>query len=183
MPDAPIFDLIDRHFLDADRLRRVAAFSDGGRQVEGWFKGEMIYLLGDARRRGLVDDFKSEAALPDQGRKRVDYRLHHGGRTMYLEVKTLFHGRQGESIIPVDIYFYRDPIGIWPDVQKLGMLPPGAAFSPLFVHPRPDSAIWYRALTRACQRYHEFSLTELTSVERYPEELYIAKLAVTRRQG
>lgn len=183
MCDERVFGLIDRHFLDVDRLRRVAAFSDVGRQVEGWFKGEIIYLLADARSRGLIDDFKSEAALSDQGgsgwgKKRVDFRIEHGGQTIYVEVKTLFHGRQGAAEIPIDIYLYRDDIGIWPDLKKLGALPPGAAFSLLFVHPRPDAAAWTLALSRARERNRQYDLAELTTVADYPTELYIAKLAV-----
>jgi len=185
MSDEQVFGLIDRHFLDGDRLRRVAAFSNVGRQVEGWFKAEMIYLLADAKGHGLIDDFKSEAVLADQGgsgwgKKRVDFRVEHGGRTIYVEVKTLFHGQQGAAVIPIDIYLYRDDIGIWPDLKKLGTLPPGAAFSLLFVHPRPDAASWARALSRARERYTEFDLAELTTVSEYPAELYIAKVAVSR---
>jgi hypothetical protein len=183
MSDERVFGLIDRHFLDGDRLRRVAAFSNVGRQVEGWFKAEMIYLLADAKGYGLIDDFKSEAVLPDQGRRRVDFRVQHAGRTIYLELKTLFHGKQANSVIPLDIYLYRDDIGIWPDLQKLGTLPPGAAFSLLFVHPRPDAAFWARALSRARERYREFDLAELTRVSDYPAELYIAKIAVRRSEA
>lgn len=82
-----LFDGIDNYFLKADRLRKIEAFTHSQRQVEGWFKGELIWFL-----TGGANVWEAEVPFPHDRRKRCDFMVDVEGTPVYLELKALYHG-------------------------------------------------------------------------------------------
>lgn len=168
-----LFSLIDQHFLAKAEYCRL--FADVQRQVEGWFKGELIYLFNS-----LKLNWEPEASMPGFGKKKIDFKLVLDDGLVYLELKALYHGRQRGQTVDLGIYFYKDEVGIWGDMRKLASLPEGRGFCVLFIYPKPDNERWHLALATYTQRITPIALQEESEISEFPPELYIAKLEVTR---
>ena len=170
-----LFSFIDQHFLA--KLEYCRLFAEAERQVEGWFKGELIYLLNS-----LKLDWEPEASISSFGKKKIDFRITLDDGLFYLEIKALYHGLQRGQMVDIGIYFYKDDVGIWGDVQKLTSLREGRGFCVLFIYPRPEIERWHKTLTIYGQRISPIVLREASEISTFPSELYIAKLEVCRKQ-
>lgn len=168
-----LFDRIDNYFLNADRLRKIEAFTHAQRQVEGWFKGELIWFL-----TGGANVWEAEVPFPHDRRKRCDFMVDVEGTPVYLELKALYHGQQRSARFGLGIYLYKDTVGIWGDVLKLSRLRVGLGYSLLFIYPRPDPKSWSRQIEQYKQRIEPIRLREASQVSEYPPELYICKLEI-----
>lgn len=173
-----LFDEIDRHFLASSRLRYPIIFTQSQRQVEGWFKGELLYLFSSLQDQSQLLSWESEAFLPNNGRKKSDFKLVINNVPIFLELKTLYTGKQGNSQIDLGIYFYKDTVGIWPDIQKLAAIEVGQGFCILFVYPSPNPVRWRKTLEAYNTRISPTLIKEISNIEKYPSPLYIAKLEI-----
>ena len=86
-------------------------FIEAERQVEGWFKGELIYLF-----TSLKANWEPEVSIPSLGKKKIDFRLKLDDSPFYAEIRALYHSRQRGQVVDPGIYFYKDNVGIWGDV-------------------------------------------------------------------
>lgn len=173
-----LFDEIDRHFLASSKLQYSEIFTQSQRQVEGWFKGELLYLFSSLQDQGQLLSWESEALLPNCGRKKSDFKVVINNVPIYLELKTLYIGRQGRSKIDLSIFFYKDTIGIWPDIQKLATIEAGQGFCILFVYPSPPPLRWRQILEAYTTRISPTFMKEISNIEDYPLSLYISKLEI-----
>ncbi|HUU63885.1 MAG TPA: hypothetical protein VMX96_08235 [Dehalococcoidia bacterium] len=171
-----LFDFVDQHFLA--KLEYPQLFTEAERQVEGWFKGELIYLFSS-----LKANWEPEASIPSLGKKKIDFRLRLDDSPVYAEIKALYHGRQRGQVVDLGIYFYKDNVGIWGDVQKLASVAEGHSFCILFIYPRPEIGRWHKTLAAYGQRIAPITLGEVSEILQFPPELYIAKLEVSLKQG
>jgi len=74
---------------------RISAFIKYNRQVEGWFKGELLKIAADLERRNLIESFHPDLALnPKKGKSNFDlaYQLPRGPR-VWIELKHWYLGR------------------------------------------------------------------------------------------
>lgn len=179
MNSGQLFDFIDEHFLA--KLEYPRLFADRERQVEGWFKGELIYLFSSLKARGLLTSWEPEALVPGLGKKKTDFRLILDDGLAYLEIKALYHGQQRGQMVDLGIYFYKDDVGIWGDVQKLASLEESLGLCILFIYPRPNTDKWRKVLEAYTQRIAPITLREVSKVSQFPRELYIAKLEILRK--
>ena len=175
---AQLFDAIDNYFLASPKPDYFTIFAKSQRQVEGWFKGELLYLFSFLEGQGLLSDWESEAPVAVGSKKKYDFRLTIDHSPIYLELKTLYHGQQRNSRIDLGIYFYKDTVGIWSDVEKLASLQTGQGFCLLFVYPAPERKTWQAALEGFAKRISPIQIEEISDPDAYPASLYIAKLKV-----
>src|SRR5260370_12201129 len=173
-----LFDEIDKHFLASSKLKYPIIFTQSQRQVEGWFKGELLYLFSRLQDQGQLLSWESEAFLPNNGRKKSDFKVVINHAAIYLELKTLYTDKQGRSQIDLGIYFYKDTVGIWPDVQKLAAIEAGQGFCILFVYPSPNPMRWRQILEAYNTRVTSTFVREVSNIDKYPSSLYIAKLEI-----
>ena len=174
-----LFDEIDRHFLSFPRLDYALVFTKSEKQVEGWFKGELLYLFTALQQQSRLSHWDCEVMLPNLGRKKIDFSVTLNGMPLYLEVKTLYHGLQRGTPIDLGMYFYKDEVGIWPDIQKLAVVTGGIRFCLLFIYPMPAQQRWQQLLTNYSQKIAPTHLREVSNIAQYPPVLYIAKLEVS----
>jgi len=182
---AALFRQIDDYFLTPERLQRVELFSFYARNVEGWFKGELLYLFNSLEKSGRVGPWGSEVRVTADGKQRADFRATLADGPIYLELKTLFHGVQAGQAVDLGIYFPRtaDGVGITGDVIKLLRATEGNKVLLLFVHPRPSHEKWSAMMESYFRRMAPIALVEESDVNRYPESLYICKLGVSGAFG
>lgn len=112
LPTDDLFHSIDEYFLSPDKLMKVESFTRAQRQVEGWFKGELIYLLAGLLGAARVSAWEPEAPLTAGDRKKCDFIVDVLDSRVCLEVKALYHGKQRAAKFGLDIYLYKDTVGI-----------------------------------------------------------------------
>ena len=175
---AGLFAEIDRHFLEAERLRRVALFARAPRLAEGWFKGELMYLLEGLANERKVGRWAADVPITEDRKKRCDFRVELEGEPAWLEVKTLHYGTRGG--IAADILSgMSDAVGVTDDVIRLLRVPDGTPHIVLFVFPRPATDAWAETMGSYKRRIAPIGVEEESSPEGYPEALYVCKLAVS----
>jgi len=89
-----LFSEIDRHFLA--KLDYIQRFTSSERQIEGWFKGELIYLFTSLQGKGELEGWEPEVLVPRLGKKKVDFRVELDNGFAWLELKSLYHGQLRE---------------------------------------------------------------------------------------
>jgi len=101
----------------------------------------------------------------------------------------LYHGRQREECIGLNIYFYKDKY-VGPDVRKLSSIKNSEKYCILFVHPNPNINLntnikgkkmtWEEIIEKFSRRVGKgITIKEETKSIDYPTCLYIAKLKVS----
>lgn len=163
-----LFKKIDDHFLSDDALARVCVFVNEERQVEGWFKGELLLLFNRLRNEGLIGEWQSEYKPNDSSQSRVDFFIHLDDGPLYLELKAFYHGKQGDTKIDLGTCFSFLPN----DVCKLADIPEGNKFIMIFVTPNKED--WETALNKFTKKFPFVS--EIPTRGNYPHEIFIAKL-------
>ena len=174
-----LFGAIDDYFLDSEKLEKVEALTRAQRQVEGWFKGELIYLL-DRLKGNIITTWEPEVKVEGGSRKRFDFVVGVDGTPVFLELKALYHGEQRAARIGLDIYLYKDDVGIWGDVVKLSGLSEGVGYNLLFIYPRPDPTVWARQIDAYKRRIAPISLREASRIDEYPPQLYVCRMEIER---
>lgn len=168
---------IDRHFLAAERLERVAAFQRAGRGLQGWFKGEMAYLVQSLAAEGKLRGWTGDAWLTEDRKKWADLKVDTADGPLWLEVRALHH-RKHTGFGADMLSGMTDAIGVTDDVVRLLRAPDGQPMILLFVYPRPEPEGWASLMESYGQRIYPISVKEQGSVGDDPEELYVCKLAV-----
>jgi len=183
LPTDDLFRAIDEYFLSREKLMKVEAFTRAQRQVEGWFKGELIYPFADLLGTQRVSAWEPEATFTPGDKKKCDFILDVLDSRVFLEVKALYHGRQRAAKFGLDIYPYKDTVGIWGDVLKLSSLSSGLGYNLLFIYPKPEPEAWARLIEIYKRRVAPIVLEEVSRITDYPSTLYICKLSVMNGNG
>jgi hypothetical protein len=181
-----LFSQIDSHFLTKDVLARADVLAKHGHAAaEGWFKGEMMFVLEEAAKGRLMDSWRADVPITEDKRQRCDFRIAADGEALWLEVKTLVQpGQVADSGVmtkgggPSTAAGAALRTGFADDLVKLMRVREGGKFVLLFVVPRPASEKWAELLASYQRRIAPLGFKELTSISEYPEQLYICKLAV-----
>lgn len=172
---AGLFEAIDRHFLQAEQLERVRVFSRTARQIEGWFKGELMYLLSKLHRDGAIARWQVDARAANDDRQRFDFRIEIGDELLYLELAALHFTPQRNVAASLG----STELGVLNQyVVKLSRLDSGRGYCLLFVYPRPDVDHWSEAIGDFRRRAAPVIVREESALDRFPPDLYICKLAV-----
>ena len=173
MTHIELFRRIDDHFLREQSLVRVRSFLNSQRQVEGWFKGELILFLSTLHQQNELTGWRSEYRTPEIGERRIDFQVLLDDGPLYFEIKSFYHGRQGAVMVDLATCLTFLPN----DIGKLSLLENGNKFCLVFLTPRPDPERWQNALQRFRRNFP--CLAEVRTRDEFPEEMYIAKLEVT----
>ena len=101
-----LFMEIDRHFLG--KLEYPKRFTAATSQVDGWFKGELIYLFTSLQQRKGLEEWEVDVLVPGQDKgkaKRVDFRVKLDNGFAWLELKSLYWGKHEDNrLISVSIF-------------------------------------------------------------------------------
>lgn len=178
MPETtPLFAAIDRHFLAPEALDRIRLFPRAGRNVEGWFRGELVHLLDKLAKAGEIAGWRADVPITEGGRQRCDFRISLAGGPVWLEAKALSQSGGG-PFGDIGSFFPRTG-GFTDDLVKLLRVNDGDRAVLLFVYPRPDAAQWAEIMEAYARRITPLGFKEESAVSEYPKELYICKLSVT----
>jgi hypothetical protein len=173
-----LFPRIDRHFLAPEMLARVAAFPRAGRDVEGWFKGELAYLFDSLTGAGGLADWRANVPIVEGRPQRCDFRLaSSGGGVLWLEVRAVPQRRPSAGALDPGVFMQKGGAAdVTEDLVKLMRVPDGETAVVLFVYPRPQPADWAEQMSTFSRRIAPISFKEESRLEDYPEALYICRL-------
>ena len=114
-----IMEYIKNHFYGKKDYFKV--FIDNDSRVEGWFKGELIYIFTKLEKTNIIDKFicEKKVEVSDQKkRKQIDFYIKKGNDKILLEIKSLSISER-KTKRNLNFYFRNDNIGILNDVNKL----------------------------------------------------------------
>jgi hypothetical protein len=170
MTHIELFNRIDEHFLREESLARIRAFISTQRQVEGWFKGELLFLFQSLQEENHIEMWQPE--WPTNDNRRIDFYLLLEDGPLYIELKSFYHGNQVNAFITLGTCFYFLPN----DIIKLANINDGNKFSLVFVTPNPNPENWGNALN-AFQHLFPY-INEEYIQNNFPDTLYISKIRV-----
>ena len=160
-----LFMEIDRHFLG--KLEYPKRFTAATSQVDGWFKGELIYLFTSLQQRKGLEEWEVDVLVPGQDKdqaKRVDFKVKLDNGFAWLELKSL----------------YGDPQEVRGDVLKLASIKEGTGYCILFIYPGPERDQWQEILTKFKEKAGDCTFKEKSSISQFPKTLCIAKLEIAQ---
>lgn len=99
---------------------RLATFYQEGVQLEGWFKGEMLFTLDQLRKRKVLRDFDREVRFETARRRTIDLKVALPSGPNWVELKYWLVGPQkGRRYDPLFYFQDHSSVGIIRDVKKL----------------------------------------------------------------
>jgi hypothetical protein len=161
---------------------RLICFTKMGVQVEGWFKGELLTLLGTLRTQGLIRDFDREVASPGG---RIDLTIKTEAGLHYIELKHWLIGKQKGSTYDSNFYFGDcTSIGIANDVDKLlKITSPGRLWLLILLTANPGKEPWSAGVDKFNTKFSPRLVSSLTSPEDFPRSFFLGVLEISGGWG
>lgn len=162
----------DRFSASANQVR-IRTFSQYDVRVEGWFKGELLYLLHRLKRQHIINDFQREVPVnPANRRRRVDFQVKLGRRTHLCELKAMCISQEQQTPRNLNFYFRDDQVGIIKDFRKLDAMNRRNMWVLAFVYPKPSVEVWQAAIGRIPDEFIHWHC--VSALEDYPPCFFIS---------
>jgi hypothetical protein len=165
-----------RHHFDhlQDRLQ---CFCRAGVQVEGWFKGEMLFLLDGMAASSEIDAFDREVVR--QGKK-MDLYLTIAGQPHWVELKHWLIGLQrGVRWSPSNYFGDPTSVGISLDVEKLKALDAGGGrWLLILMTANPGQQAWQSGLDKFHTKFAPRVLRSHSEPADFPASYFLGLLEV-----
>jgi len=127
------------HFFTSASLSRIAAMNEAECQVEGWWKGEIIWLLGQLKKTGAVKAWDRECRSVNG---RQDFEIELANTIAGIEVKTALCGSQKGHTWDLP-WYAKDPKRFFPpDIRKLAAIQAPNRYFLVFAHASPPNTDW-----------------------------------------
>ena len=155
---------------------RMVCFCEQGVQLEGWFKGELLFLLRQLAKDQIVRSFDRE--VPYFGKK-IDLQIE-SERRNWVELKYWLIGRQKQSSWGPSNYF-RDTssVGIVGDVRKLLTCPAGdERWLLVLMSANPGCEKWQQGIAGFNERFQPFRIQSHTDPSQFPASYFLGLLEV-----
>jgi hypothetical protein len=158
---------------------RLTCFCDMGIQVEGWFKGELLTLLGSLKKRGAILEFDRE--VKTHGRK-IDVTIKTRTGPHLVELKHWLIGRQKGYPYTPNFYFGDlTSIGIVKDVDKLlRVTQPGHLWMLILLTANPGNEAWREGVAKFNRKFSPRRVKSLTAPSDFPASYFIGMLEICR---
>jgi hypothetical protein len=162
---------IRAHFSTLENRLRV--FAQQEVQLEGWFKGECLFLLQELKSEGCIRDVNREVAT-GLGKRKIDITVDLRGQRHWVELKHWHIGPQkGACWGPKD---YIDSLE--DEYQKFeAVRANGRAWVLAFCTPNPGADLWKEALRYFNCEYSPWKLKAKTDPVDYPRTFFIGLFA------
>jgi hypothetical protein len=168
-------------YLEKRSEQQLRCFYKYETQVEGWFKGELIYFLDREKREGRLHDIGREKQLPDDESRKTDVVIQFDESRLisWVELKHWigrYNRRQNNRDWSPSLYFSNYTRY---DVEKLStMSNAGDKFMLVLFTPKPDSNEWNSGVEEFNTQFHPLSVCSLTNPSDYPEYFFLGLLHV-----
>jgi hypothetical protein len=165
------FDILD------DRLK---CFSALGVQVEGWFKGELLFLLSKLKNEGLINAYDREIKIK---RGKIDLSINKNGSHHYIELKHWLCGYQRSNYLFTPSFYFPDhtSVGIIKDVNKLiSSRKRGDKWLLILVAKNPGDDNWQKGLCAFHQKFSNRKLISLSTPNDFSDSYFLGLLKIKK---
>jgi hypothetical protein len=165
-------------------LERIEAFVRWHRQVEGWFKGELLTTAAQMLDNGEVQEFRPDCRTDKAaGKKNIDLHFTLGtGNPVWIELKHWYLGKyEGGANWSATTYCTQSTSGTPNNFIK--KLPPhwrAPTYLLIVTTPAPQSADWSRGLVKLGQLNSDWNIVALTVPSDFPPPYFIGLLKLQR---
>ena len=180
--DEEMKDLVSRlkKYLEKRSEQQLRCFHKYESQVEGWFKGELLYFLEQEKLAGRLRNFERERKVyVDEKRKQVDVVLQFDkpdSSRVWVELKHWI-GYQNNTCFSPSWYFRYTAS---PEVERLLMIPEdGDKFMLVPFTPNPGSEAWKAGVDKFNTKFSTLFVRSLTNPGDYPEYFFLGLLHVS----
>ncbi len=151
-------------------------------QLEGWFKGELLYFLSNLKDLKEVNNFNKEVKSPVSNQK-IDFQLelivNKKNEVFWLEIKHWLIGYQKGYKYNANSYF-RDPtsVGIKPDVEKLVRIKSGNKYMLILTTANPGKEDWYNGIQKFNNKFYNLRIESLTDPDDFKDSYFLGLLKI-----
>jgi len=162
---------IDNWFLT--KSAEMDTFARNDTRVEGWFKGEMLVLLDQLKRKDVILDYRREPNFY-RGNKRyqVDFEIKIESEKHLVEIKAPCISQAHGTPRNLNFYFREDDIGLIKDFRKLNLANNPNRWLLAFIYPKPRKQAWRVAMTKVPSDVSNWHC--VTRLNNYPEYLFVS---------
>jgi hypothetical protein len=180
-----------KKYLEERSEQQLRCFHKYESQVEGWFKGELLFFLDREKRKGRLHDFQPEMKLDLGGKRKrkIDIWIqfdNSGSRISWVELKHWIRNQNGTDWYGNYWYFKTNHSScVKPDVEKLLKIPgDGDKFMLVLCTDNPRSNDWNSGVQEFNKRFSQnlqCFLNSLTNPDDYPEYFFLGLLHVAEK--
>jgi hypothetical protein len=152
----------------------LECFHKYGVQVEGWLKGEFLWLLHREKMAQNLENFDREVSWVGGGRRKIDFTVTKNEETAWIELKHFLIGEQQGTTYTARSYFRDTVNGIRPTAEKLRNIPDGEKFILILYTKKPEQG-WENEVA-IFNRFPPLHLESLTNAEEYPDFYFLSLL-------
>lgn len=160
----------------------MGCFCNQGVQLEGWLKGELLYLFSNFKKSGDLSDFDREVKSPISNQKidfRIEFQKGNGNIIFWLEIKHWLIGYQKGYKYNANFYF-GDPtsVGIKPDVEKLSVIKSDNKYMLILTTANPGREDWLNGIQKFSNKFSNFKIESLTDPNEFEDFYFLGLLKI-----
>jgi hypothetical protein len=159
---------------------RINAFIRWNRQVEGWFKGELLTIAAKLIDIGAVKEFRPDCRIDtNNGKQNIDlYFVTDLGEPVWIELKHWYLGRYERGANWSATTYCTQSTSGTPNnfIRKLPVDWRYPTYLLIAMTPAPKLDDWSRALCKLQHRHCDRTIRALTTCRDFPPAYYLALL-------
>ena len=150
----------------------LETFSRNDTRVEGWFKGELLFLFDILKRQRIINDLDREFIIRNGKRNQIDFRLNIDYDFNLLELKPLCISQALRTPRNLRFYFKDDHVGLIKDFRKLDLIDHNNKWILAFVYPNPFEDLWNKVCSEIPNEFNHWQC--ISHIREYPDFLFIS---------
>ena len=173
--------LLLKEYLDTKK-EIFMCFCDYGVQLEGWFKGELLFFFNNLKNSRELNDFDREVKSPVLNNKidfKLEFQIENRNEIVWLELKHWLIGYQKGTKYIAQTYFV-DPtsVGIKPDIEKLRIISSDNKYMLVTMTANPGRNDWYNGVQKFNDKFANLKIESLTNPEDFNKSYFLGLLKV-----
>jgi len=170
-----------KDYLDTKK-EILTCFCGHGVQLEGWFKGELLFFFSNLKNSKDIYDFNREVKPPVANNK-IDFKLKlqidNRIETVWLEIKHWLIGYQKGYKYNAQFYF-GDPtsVGIKPDIEKLTIIKSDNKYMLISMTANPGRNDWQNGVQKFNNKFSNLKIESLTDPAEFEDFYFLGLLKI-----
>lgn len=170
-----------RNYLDTKK-EILTCFCSHGVQLEGWFKGELLFFFSNLKSSKDILDIDREVKSPVANNK-IDFKLElqtdNQSDTVWIELKHWLIGYQKGYKYNSQFYF-GDPtsVGIKSDAEKLTNIKSNNKYMLIVTTANPGINDWYNGVQKFNNKFSNLKIESLTDPSEFNDFYFLGLLKI-----
>ncbi len=162
----------------------MVAFREVEKNLEDWFKGEMIVVLRRMKAAGTLTDYRVEPYTDAESKRRYDFVVPEPPRAHAIENKTWLIGTQKDQVWDAHRYLFGETGKAHRlEMDKLLEWEGGERFLLWFCYANPGQEAWDATLDAFEGKFAAYRFDRLSQPRDYPPEFFIGLLRLKQLEA